>query len=45
MRNSPLLACGALAVAALILAAAPSTRSDAPMTENPYFSESPIHYR
>jgi len=42
MRLSALPAFGALAVAALI----PAARADAPMTENPFFSESslPYHY-
>ncbi|HEY5078996.1 MAG TPA: M3 family metallopeptidase, partial [Opitutaceae bacterium] len=44
MRKSPLLACGGLAAASLILAAAPSARADAPATENPFFSESPLPY-
>jgi peptidyl-dipeptidase Dcp len=45
MRKSPLPLRGALGLAALMLAASPFARADAPMSENPFFSESTLPYR
>jgi peptidyl-dipeptidase Dcp len=44
MRISAPSAFGILAAAALILEAPPAARADTPMTENPFFSASPLPY-